>query len=100
MSAAEQMVAVERRVSDRRASLHVATAADRRGKSFSTHDIARLEVLLVEVQAAAQHAREQEAHAIAAGQTLMNALRHARAAVVAAERAAHLAAGAVSGATA
>lgn len=99
MNAAAEMVVHERRVGERRASMHRAMPDERRGKQFSGHDVARLELLLVEVQAAAQHAREQEAHAIAAGQTLMNALREARAACVAAERAAHIAAGAVSRAT-
>lgn len=99
MSAAEMVAReAERRVSDRRASLHVATAADRRGKSFeSTHVQSRVELLLVEQQAASEHALQAISHAAAALQTLANELRAARAAAVAANRAGHLAAGAVSG---
>lgn len=79
--------------------MHLAAPNERRGKSFdSTHLQSRVELLLVETQAASQHSREATAHAIAAAQTLFNELRAAKAACVAAERAAHLAAGAISGA--
>lgn len=92
------LVAGERRRGDRRAShLHIATPADACGKSFTTHERAHTETLLVETQAAADHALEALAHAVAASQTLLNELRSARAASVASRRAAHLAAGQVSG---
>lgn len=101
MSAASpNLVAGERRMADRRASgLHVVTAADRRGKKLNTHEQSRLELLLCEAQAAAEHALACDEQAIAAAKTLTEALRQARAASVAARRAAHLAAGAVSGVT-
>lgn len=88
----------ERRVADRRAQLHVVTPDTTRGKEFTTHDRARMELLLCEQQAAADHVIEAVAHAIAASQTVLNELRAARAASVASRRAAHLAAGQISGA--
>lgn len=102
MSAAENMVARERRQGDRRSThLHLATPGERRGKEFgdlNTHQQSRLEQLLVEVQSAAHYAQVADEAAIAAAQRLTDALRVARAAAVAAERAARLAAGQVSGA--
>lgn len=89
----------DRRTGDRRALLHEATAADAVGFSFTGGDRARTETMLCEAQAAAYYARTAVAHAIAAGKTAENALREAKAACVAAERAAHLATLAISGAT-
>lgn len=103
MAAADTMVAPSydgpcRRLQlDRRSCDHATRLADRRGELFNRHQSARVETLLVEQQAAAEHALEATAHAIAAAQTLMNELRAARAAAVASRRAAHLAAGAISG---
>lgn len=99
MSAAENMVVRERRNGDRRSThLHVATPNERRGETLNRDERARTETLLVEQQAAADSALEALAHAIAASQTLLNELRAARAASVASRRAAHLAAGQISGA--
>lgn len=95
--AAMEMVEAERRQADRRACLHVATDADRRGELLNRDERARTETMLCETQAAADHALDALAHAISASQTLLEALRVARAASVASRRAAHLAAGAVSG---
>lgn len=98
------MVALEaeRRLGDRRASLHVATAADRRGKSFSrqslnTHQAARAETMAVEIQAAQQYAEEAVVAAAASLTKFHDDLRTALAAVAAAKRAAHIVAGLVSG---
>lgn len=99
MSAAENMVVDERRVSDRRAQRHLESAPEPRGKTFNSHERAHTEVLLCETQAAADSALEALSHAIAASQTLLNELRAARAASVASRRAAHLAAGQISGVT-
>lgn len=97
MSAAESLVAPERRMGERRSSLHAVTTEKRCGESLSSHERSHTEVLLCETQAAAEYALEATAHAIAAAQTLMNELRSARAASVASRRAAHLAAGQISG---
>ena len=100
MATFEMVVHVERRRGDRRSTpLHLATPDERRGKSFTTHERAHTETLLCETQAAADYALDALAHAIASSQTLLNELRAARAASVASKRAAHLAAGQVSGAT-
>ena len=98
MSAAENLVDLERRVSDRRACSHLRTVPEPIGKSFNSHERAHTEALLCETQAAADHALDALAHAVAASQTLLNELRAARAASVASRRAAHLAAGQISGA--
>lgn len=102
MSAAELVgLAAERRTADRRmACRHLESAPNAHGKSFdSTHVQSRVEILLVEQQAASEYAVQAISHAAAALQTLTNELRAARAAAVASNRAGHLAAGAVSGAT-
>lgn len=90
---------VERRVVGRRAYDQPASAPSARGNFSSTHERARVELLLVEQQAASEHVVTAISHAAAALQTLTNELRAARAAAVASNRAGHLAAGAVSGAT-
>lgn len=99
--AAQNLVVDERRVSDRRAQRHLEAAPEPCGKSsdedWTTHTRSRVELLLVEQQAATEHAVEALSHCVAALQTMTNELRAARAAAVAANRAAHLAAGAVSG---
>lgn len=93
------MVADERRVSDRRACLHVATDEDRCVELLNRDERAYQQLMLVEAQAAADVALEQLAHLIASLQQACSDARQSRAASVAARRAAYLAAGAVSGAT-
>jgi hypothetical protein len=93
----------ERRQGERRASLHLATAADRRGKDFrqdlNNHERARIELLLVEIQAAGEYAHGANEHALAEAKKLLAALTTALEANAAAIRAAHIAAGIVSGAS-
>lgn len=92
----------DRRRGDRRASYnHLSIADTARGKDFAdflnSHEQARIETMLVEVQAAVAHAEVAEANALAAGKQLMNELAAARVAAIAAVRAARIAAGIVSG---
>jgi hypothetical protein len=92
----------DRRRGDRRAYSHLSIADTPRGKDFNdflnTHEQARIEQMLVEVQAAVAHAEIAEANAIAAGKKLMSELAAARVAAIAAVRAARIATGIVSGA--
>lgn len=95
---AVDLVGRERRLSDRRTCSHLKSVPEARGKSFdSTHVQSRVETLLVENQAAADEMIERLGHLIAALQTACNEARHAKSAGIAGRRAAHLAAGAVSG---
>lgn len=86
-----------RRQLDRRSYDYLASPPPSRGELFNRHERAHVETLLVEQQAASEHALTAISHAAAALQTLANELRAARAAAVASKRAGHLAAGAVSG---
>lgn len=102
MNAAE-MVAREyagpcRRVGDRRTWNEPATGFGDCGKTISNRVAAHAEIDLIEAQCAQEAAQERLAHAIAAAQLLVNELRLARAASVAARRAARDACGVLSGA--
>lgn len=96
MSAAN-LVVDERRMSDRRASLHLAVPRERRGKVVSSRDAGHIEVFLIEVQCAVDAALTRAGHTIAVQKLLENELRELRAALTAARVAARTATGIVSG---
>lgn len=94
---AVEMVGDERRVSDRRASLHVATPADRRGQLLNRSERAHAETWMVEVQCALDAALKRAGHTIAAQKMIDNELRELRAALNAARAASRTATGVISG---